>query len=444
MPLRSPARRGARRAGLAAATLALALRRLAGRPAGAAAAQEPTPRGRPRTAPQGAGATPEAPKTLVVMDNDFAGPGGTDMQALLPLISDPTVGVLGLTVVTGDGWENEEAARLLRFLEIAGRPDIPVVNGATYPLMRTLAEMKLWEQRYGRIPWHGAWGGLGPIDKASPQQPALPHLDEGLPTTPPASGLAASFLIKQVHAHPHQVTVIAAGPLTDIALAIRMDPSFAADAKQLVFMGGLLDTAMQSVTGDADFASDFNLIFDPEAAHIALTAPWPKITAVGDVSNSVTMDRALMDRIAAVKTPLTAYLSKYLNPLPLWDEMAAAVARRPVADHEVDRGLHGRRRVGGRRLRPRPHLAGGAGAEGRRRAARHDRAGHRPGALHRGLREGGAVDAAPEVSGMRSMPLTPAKAGIPTEIEVPLTPAPAGSGPGRGLGPSAITCAGRR
>ena len=307
MPSRTPARLGSARLGLAAAALALGW-------TASAAAQEPAA---------------EPPKALVVMGNDFAGPGGTDMQALLPLISDPQVGVLGLTVVTGDGWENEEAAHLLRFLEIAGRADIPVVNGATYPLMRTVPEMKLWEQRFGRIPWHGAWGGLGPIDRAPVQQPALPHLDEGLPTTPPAAGLAARHLVKQVHAHPHQVTVIAAGPRTDIALAIRMDPSFAADAKQLVFMGGLIDTAMPSLTGNADFASDFNLIFDPEAAHIALTAPWPKITAVGDVSNSVTMDRALMDRIAAVKTPLTAYLSKYLNPLPLWDEMATAVAVDP-------------------------------------------------------------------------------------------------------------------
>ena len=272
----------------------------------------------------------EPPKVFVVMDNDFAGPGGTDMQAILPLLADPKVAVLGFTVVTGDGWENEEAARLLRFLEVAGRPDVPVVNGATYPLMRSVPEMRLWEQRYGKIPWKGAWGGLGPIDKVPAQQPALPHLDEGLPTTPPAQGLAASFLIKQVHAHPHQVTVIAAGPLTDIALAIRMDPSFAADAKQLVFMGGLLDTAMMSVTGNADFASDFNLIFDPEAAHIALTAPWPKITAVGDVSNSVMMTHPLMDRIAGAKTPLTAYLAKYFNPLPLWDEMAAAIALDPT------------------------------------------------------------------------------------------------------------------
>ena len=280
-------------------------------------------------APAAAQDAPEGPKTYVVMDNDFAGPGGTGMQAILPLFADPKVAVLGFTVVTGDGWENDEAARLLRFLEIAGRPDIPVVNGATYPLTRSVPEMRLWEQRYGKIPWKGAWGGLGPIDKVPVQQPALPHLDEGLPTTSPAQGLAASFLIKQVHAHPHQVTVIAAGPLTDIALAIRMDPSFAADARQLVFMGGLLDTAMASVTGNADFASDFNLIFDPEAAHITLTAPWPKITAVGDVSNSVMMTHPLMDQIAAVKTPLTAYLAKYFNALPLWDEMAAAIALDP-------------------------------------------------------------------------------------------------------------------
>ena len=303
--------------------------------AGSAAAQEP-PAEAPKSeapkseAPKAETPKAEMPKSFVVMDNDFAGPGGTDMQALLPLLADPTVAVLGLTVVTGDGWENEEAARLLRFLEVAGRPDIPVVNGATYPLMRSVPEMKLWEQRYGKIPWKGAWGGLGPIDKVPSQQPALPHLDEGLPTTPPAQGLAASFLIKQVHAHPRQVTVIAAGPLTDIALAIRMDPSFAADAKQLVFMGGLLDTSLMSVTGNADFASDFNLIFDPEAAHIVLTAPWPKVTAVGDVSNSVMMTHPLMDRIAAAKTPLTAYLARYFNPLPLWDEMAAAIALDPT------------------------------------------------------------------------------------------------------------------
>ena len=79
--------------------------------------------------------------------------------------------------------------------------------------MRTVPEMKLWEMRYGKIPWKGAWGGLGPIDKASSTQPPLPKLDEGMPGTAPVHrARRPSFLIKQVHAHPHQVTIVAAGP----------------------------------------------------------------------------------------------------------------------------------------------------------------------------------------------------------------------------------------
>ena len=271
----------------------------------------------------------EAAPQLVIEDNDFAGPGGTDMQSLLPLLANPAVQVLGLTVVTGDGWENDEAARLLRVLEIAGRTDIPVVHGAVYPLINTVPRMRLWEQHYGTIPWKGAWGALGSIANVPAEQPPVPQLDEGSPTTKASAELAAAFLIREVHAHPHEVTIVAAGPLTNLALAIRLDPTFAADTKQLVFMGALIDTNMMSVTGNADFASDFNFLFDPEAAHITLTAPWPKIVAVGNVSNSVMMTRALMDKVAAKTTPLTAYLSKYFNELPLWDEMATAVAVDP-------------------------------------------------------------------------------------------------------------------
>ena len=265
----------------------------------------------------------------VIMDNDFAGPGATDMQAVLPLLAAPGVNVLGLTVVTGDGWMNEESAHLRRLLEIAGRTDVPVAEGAVYPLVNTVGRMKLWEQAHGVIPWKGAWGGSGSIDKASATQPPVPPLPEGEPQLKASGEMAAAFLIRQVHAHPHEVTVIAAGPLTNLALAIRMDPTFASDAKELVFMGALIDTNMMAVTGNADYASDFNFIFDPEAAHITLTAPWPRMVAVGDVSNGVGMTRALMDKVAGVPTPLTAYLSKYFTELPLWDEMAGAVALDP-------------------------------------------------------------------------------------------------------------------
>lgn len=132
-------------------------------------------------APAAAQDAPEGPKTYVVMDNDFAGPGGTDMQAILPLFADPKVAVLGFTVVTGDGWENDEAARLLRFLEIAGRPDIPVVNGATYPLMRSVPEMRLWEQRYGKIPWKGAWAGSALSTRCRSSSPPCPISTKACP-----------------------------------------------------------------------------------------------------------------------------------------------------------------------------------------------------------------------------------------------------------------------
>ena len=274
-------------------------------------------------------AAPVLAPILVIEDNDFLGPGGSDLQSVLPLLANPAVRLLGLTVANGDGWENAEAAHLLRFLEIAGRPDVPVADGAVYPLVNSVGRMAAWERRFGPIPWKGAWGGTGPIDGTPEREPAVGRLDEGAPRTHAVAEPAASFLIRLVHAHPHQVTIVEAGPMTNLALAIRLDPSFAAPAKQLVFMGGLLDRGMMAATGNADWASDFNLIFDPEAAHIVLTADWPRIVSLGNVSDAVMMTPALMDRIAAVPTPLTAYLKRYAAPLPLWDEMASAVAVDP-------------------------------------------------------------------------------------------------------------------
>ena len=282
--------------------------------------------------PVAAAAAPQ----LVIEDNDFLGPGGSDIQSTIPLLADPGVSLLGFTVVVGDAWENAESAHLRRFLEIVQRSDVPVMDGATLPLVNSVARMRLWQQAYGAIPWKGAWGGIGSIEHVPDSQPPVPALKEGAPTIAASHERAADFLIRAVHAHPHQVTIVAAGPLTNLALAIRLDPSFAATARKLVFMGALIDTDMQSVTGNADYASDFNMIFDPEAAHIVLTADWPQVVSVGNVSNDVMMTRALMSRIAARHDAVTAYLQRYQAPLPMWDEMAAAVAIDPsLVTHSV-------------------------------------------------------------------------------------------------------------
>src|SRR3981081_3318546 len=85
----------------------------------------------------------------IIIDQDAAGPAGTDQQAILLLIQSPQTEVLGITVVTGDAWLTEEVAHTLRMLELIGRTDIPVVRGAEYPLVRTKEETEQWEQRYG-------------------------------------------------------------------------------------------------------------------------------------------------------------------------------------------------------------------------------------------------------------------------------------------------------
>lgn len=264
----------------------------------------------------------------VIFDNDFYGPGGTNLQAAAFLLnSDPKT--LGLTVVTGDGWRDEEVAHTLRLLEILGRTEVPVVPGAVFPLVNTKAKQQSWEKSFGIIPWKGAWNdpkeGLFP-DYKSHGPFEIPHLDEGEPKIKAANEIAANFLIRQVHQYPHEVTIVAAGPLTNLALAIRLDPEFASLAKELIFMGGILGTGLSKATGNPDFASDFNLLFDPEAAEIVLTAEWPRITAVGDVTNDTMFSPELVKKIAQKKTPLTEYIAKYSETgLPLWDELTVGI-----------------------------------------------------------------------------------------------------------------------
>lgn len=264
---------------------------------------------------------------LVIFDNDW-----DTATSLVPILADPQIKLLGITTVTGDGWRDEETAHVLRFLEDVGKSSIPVYNGAVFPLINTAARTAAWEQLYGKIPWKGAWNDRSLGANFHPDEPfkIVPAYD-GLPHTRPAAEGAADFMIEAVHAHPHQVTIIAAGPMTTIALAIRLDPDFASLAKQLVIMGGLIDTNLLQVTGSANFNSDFNFIFDPEAAHITLTADWAHVVIVGDVSNSVIYDQSVLDRLETKHTPAERYIARVsLVGLPLWDELAAAIVADPT------------------------------------------------------------------------------------------------------------------
>jgi inosine-uridine nucleoside N-ribohydrolase len=286
-----------------------------------------------------ASAPDAAPKRLVLVDQDGSGPGGSNQMAMMVLLQAPGVEVLGITMVTGNAWRDDEARHTLRMLELIGRTDVPVALGAVFPLVRTQQETRLNAALVGQVAWLGAWGqklpalsaasgDAGSIPTAQPSLPGpwdITPLEEGQPHTAPIAEDAAHFMIRQVHAHPHQVTVYAAGPLTNVAIALAIDPHFAELARGLVVMGGSLNPHTQ----DPEFATsprhEFNFWFDPEAARMALRAHWPRIDVTTvDVSIKAMFTQAMLDEIAKSPNPAARYVAKYSQErYYLWDELAA-------------------------------------------------------------------------------------------------------------------------
>ncbi len=289
-----------------------------------------------------------ADKRLVILDDDIGGFNAAQLMALQA----PDVEVLGLTIVSGSTWHDENLAHARRMLEIAGRPDVPVVPGAVYPLVNTEKATERWEALYGKLIWKGAWMRRWVEDTAqsAPNYHAhdvVPVLPEGMPTVVTASKeIAANFLIRKVHEFPGAVSIIATGPLTNLALAQRLDPDFAALARELVYMGGSLNPQQKlgSVSAQQfgrEFANtprrEFNFRWDPEAASITLRAPWRKIVMVPvDPSTSTELSPAVLRRMTAANTPIARMFRQHEPGFPLWDELATAVWLDPALVTRAD------------------------------------------------------------------------------------------------------------
>jgi inosine-uridine nucleoside N-ribohydrolase len=255
-----------------------------------------------------------AQKRLVLVDQDGSGPGGSNQMAMMALLEAPDVDVLGITMVTGNAWRDEETLHTLRMLELTGHTHVPVAKGAVFPLVRTEEETRLAAALNGKVAWLGAWG-QGQTTLVETGKPALKAIDED----------AAHFLIRQVRAHPHEVTIYAAGPLTNIALAVSIDAEFAGLTKGIVMMGGSLNPE----TDDPEFATsprhEFNFWLDPEAAHIVLRADWPRVDVTTvDVSIKAPFTQKMLDEISKAKSPAARYIAAWSQDrYYLWDELAA-------------------------------------------------------------------------------------------------------------------------
>ncbi|MFY9561340.1 MAG: nucleoside hydrolase [Terriglobales bacterium] len=271
-------------------------------------------------------------KIKVIVDQDARGPATTDMQSILIFLQSVKFDVLGITTVSGDQWVKEETQRTLRLLEIAGRADVPVIQGAEFPLLNSKEETERWEALYGKFRYKGCWSDFSNRPASTPpafrtgyhEPDIVPPLVEGTPHTKALDETAAHFIVRMVHKYPGEVVIWAGGPLTNIALALRLDPEVATLAKELVLMGSGM-YADNGGIGGVDARREFNWWFDPESVRITMRAPWKKITITPvDISVKTKLGKEIQAAIAKADTPVARYLTEYSVESFMWDELSAA------------------------------------------------------------------------------------------------------------------------
>ncbi len=296
-----------------------------------------------------------AQKIKVIVDQDARGPATTDMQSMLIFLQSDMFDVLGITTVSGDQWVKEETRRSLRLLEIAGRTEVPVAQGAEFPLLNSKEESERWEALYGKLRYKGCWSDFSnrpanvpPAFRAAYHDPDfVPALVEGEPRIQAVDETAAHFIVRMVRKYPGEVVIWAGGPLTNIALALRLDPEVATLARELVLMGSGMYASTGGING-IDGRREFNWWFDPEAVRITMRAPWKKITITPvDISVKTTVNPDLKAAIAKADTPVARYLTAYAVESFMWDELSAAAMVDPsiitgqkelYVDIDVDHG----------------------------------------------------------------------------------------------------------
>ena len=201
----------------------------------------------------------------ILLDCD---PGIDDALAIVFGCGHPGLDLIGLTTVSGNVNLDTVTGNALSVLELAGRPDIPVVPGSARPLLRPTLDAR---------DVHGE-GGLGAARLPAAQ-------------VAPAGGHAVNYLIDTISAAPGEITLIATGPLTNIALAVRREPRLAGWVRDFVIMGG------SAGRGNVTPAAEFNIAVDPEAASIVFDAGW-QVTMVGlDVTLQARAGEDVQDRM---------------------------------------------------------------------------------------------------------------------------------------------------
>lgn len=228
------------------------------------------------------GAEREAKK--IIIDTD---PGIDDAMAIFVALQSPEVQVIGITTIYGNVYTTLATRNALHLLEVAGRTDIPVAEGSHVTITKG-TKLRIADFVHGV-------DGLGNQNFPPPKGK-------------PIEQSAAAFLVEQASLYPGKVTVVALGPLTNIALATQLDPAFAKNIGQIILLGGAF-----AVNGNVNPAAEANIFGDPDAADMVFTCG-ADILAMGiNVTHQVVLTDADRETLAMSNGKFAQYLCKILD-----------------------------------------------------------------------------------------------------------------------------------
>jgi purine nucleosidase len=218
----------------------------------------------------------------IILDCD---PGHDDAIALLLAWGNPDIDLVGVTTVMGNQTIEKVTRNALAVARVAGITGVPFARGAHRPLVR---DIEVAESIHGESGLDG---------------PTLPE-----PTLALDPRHAVDFIIDTVMAsEPGEITLVPTGALTNIALAVRKEPRIASRVREIVLMGGGVNVGNWSAT------SEFNIVIDPEAAHIVFNESWP-LTMVGlDLTHEALATPLVTERIAAIGTGPARFVGELLE-----------------------------------------------------------------------------------------------------------------------------------
>lgn len=243
-------------------------------------------------------------KRRIIIDTD---PGIDDALTILLAIASPEIALEALTVVSGNCFAEQGVRNALSVLELAKVSHIPVARGSSVPLVQPLL---LAPETHGNA-------GIGYARLAEPELQANPQH-------------AVNLMVERILAAPGEITLIAIGPLTNLAMAVRLEPRIGEAVKEVFIMGGAVHHP-----GNTTPLAEFNTYCDPHAAHIVYHSGMPITLIPLDVTYQVILTQADVDRLLAIPSPIPRFIAEatrfYMEFHDEYQDIQGCVINDPLA-----------------------------------------------------------------------------------------------------------------